>query len=397
MKRRASQRKGDNMRRRIFSIIIAFTAIITVSLVAGCTSYNGTRFYVPKVIPIKPETVIKENYQVVCTVNIVNDQDRSRWVDIGDYTHEWRANLRMWTDTAVGLLSQELEKRGVRITEQTESILKLSITRVKLFWGFNTVGCQLNLRVETGDDYIVNIAATNEAQDIYQASDGGVMKAVAEMFRDHAIQNYLTTKELPDDDDCDGVKNKRDRCPGTPLGVEVDEWGCPKDSDHDGVIDIHDECPDTPVGVIVDERGCPVDEDGDGVINRFDECPDTPKGAQVDDRGCWVLSNVLFEFDKYQIRSKYNYLLDEVVRVLKVNEEIAIEVQGHTCIIGTAKYNQELSENRANAVRDYLIKKGIDSNRMTARGFGYTRPIAPSDTEVGREMNRRVEIHPVKE
>ena len=397
MKRRASQRKEEKMRRRIFFNIIGIGLIFSVILIAGCTSYNGTRFYVPKMIPIKKDTLLKDNHQFICAVNIVNEQKKSRWVDIGDYTHEWRANLRMWTDTAVEVLTHELEKHDVRITEESEHILKLSITWVKLYWGFNTVGCQMNLRVETGDDYTVNLETANEAQDIYQASDGAVMKAVTEMFHDHEIQDYLTRKKTRDDDDCDGVKNNRDRCAGTPLGVEVDEWGCPKDSDGDGIIDIHDQCPGTPPGVIVDDRGCPVDEDGDGVVNSQDRCPGTPVGARVDDRGCWIVGSVLFDLGKDDIRSDYYYLLDEVARVLKRNPGMSIEVQGHTCTIGSAKYNQELSERRANAVRNYLTKKGINSGRLTARGYGYTRPVAASTTDAGKRLNRRVEFHPVTE
>lgn len=88
------------------------------------------------------------------------------------------------------------------------------------------------------------------------------------------------------DDDRDGVRNNRDRCPGTPSGVTVDADGCPVDADADGVADYLDNCPGTPQGVGVDANGCPPDADNDGVANYLDRCPGTPAGVDVDVDGC---------------------------------------------------------------------------------------------------------------
>ena len=88
------------------------------------------------------------------------------------------------------------------------------------------------------------------------------------------------------DEDKDGIKDKDDKCPGTPLGARVDESGCPIDSDHDNVPDGIDQCPNTPEGATVDARGCPSDGDGDGVPDGIDRCPTTVAGAAVDARGC---------------------------------------------------------------------------------------------------------------
>jgi outer membrane protein OmpA-like peptidoglycan-associated protein len=90
------------------------------------------------------------------------------------------------------------------------------------------------------------------------------------------------------DDDGDGVQNRDDQCPTTPLGVSVDAVGCRVDSDGDGVFDEDDQCPATPAGVRVDSRGCRVDSDGDGVFDEDDACPNTPAGAEVDRNGCPV-------------------------------------------------------------------------------------------------------------
>jgi len=179
--------------------------------------------------------------------------------------------------------------------------------------------------------------------------------------------------------------------------VKVDPRGCPLDSDGDGVPDHLDKCPGTPSGAAVDASGCPLDSDGDGVADYLDKCPETPKGATVNSAGCWAYEGVvLFGFDKYEIRPEAEPLLDEVVTVLKQNSGIKVGIQGHTCNIGTAAYNQKLSEKRANAVMDYLVKHGIASYRLTAKGYGLTQPIASNDTEDGRAKNRRVELKPVR-
>jgi OOP family OmpA-OmpF porin len=95
----------------------------------------------------------------------------------------------------------------------------------------------------------------------------------------------------PADSDHDGVPDKNDKCPGTPVGAVVDANGCPKDSDGDGVYDGLDLCPGTPKGATVDEHGCPKDSDGDGVFDGMDKCPDTPAGAKVDATGCPIDSD----------------------------------------------------------------------------------------------------------
>jgi len=88
------------------------------------------------------------------------------------------------------------------------------------------------------------------------------------------------------DTDGDGVVDSKDQCSETPMGVKVDEFGCPIDSDNDGVPDYQDKCPNTKAGLDIDEVGCPVDEDADGVPDKLDKCPNTPKDAKVNEFGC---------------------------------------------------------------------------------------------------------------
>jgi OmpA-OmpF porin, OOP family len=138
-----------------------------------------------------------------------------------------------------------------------------------------------------------------------------------------------------------------------------------------------------------------VDEDGDTICDDVDKCPGTPKGAKVNQFGCWVLGDVLFDFDKSNIKPQYYGFLDEAARVFEMNPGLKVEVQGNTDNIGTAKYNMGLSLRRANAVLNYLVNKGISKSRLMARGFGFSRPVATNDTPEGRALNRRVELTPM--
>jgi len=229
-----------------------------------------------------------------------------------------------------------------------------------------------------------------------------------------------------DDTDGDGVKDGRDQCPGTPAGAPVDENGCEFDSDGDGVVDSEDRCPNTPLGTPVDSTGCPLDDDGDGVPNNKDQCPGTPKGAKVNAVGCadtdkdgvydyrdkcpntepgqpvdndgcdlaqeYRLENVNFEFASANLTAAAKKTLDEDVKILLRNDNLKVEVAGHTDSVGTAEYNMGLSQRRAESVRNYLISKGAKAANMTAKGYGETDPIATNDTDAGRALNRRVEF-----
>jgi OOP family OmpA-OmpF porin len=140
----------------------------------------------------------------------------------------------------------------------------------------------------------------------------------------------------------------------------------------------------------------PIDSDGDGVTDDKDQCPNTPIGVTVDVRGCWTYSAVvLFDFGSTKIKSKAHPMLNETSDILKKNPEINFEIDGHTDNIGSAEYNTKLSEGRANAVMEYLVSKGVDAKRLTAKGFGLTKPAASNDTQEGRAKNRRVELTPL--
>lgn len=221
----------------------------------------------------------------------------------------------------------------------------------------------------------------------------------------------------PLDSDGDGVPNRGDECPNTPSGAEVDSKGCPVDSDMDGIFNGLDKCPGTPAGVKVNSTGCPVDRDGDGINDDKDQCPDTPAPDTAD--GCpppapvaepepepaaepapvveatkkrLVLKDVFFDFDSATLRRSDMSKLDSVAASLGDWGRVRIEVGGHTDSMGSEALNRDLSKARAEAVRAYLISKGIEADRLEAVGHGSSKPIASNSTISGRVINRRVEL-----
>lgn len=154
----------------------------------------------------------------------------------------------------------------------------------------------------------------------------------------------------------------------------------PLDSDSDGVIDADDRCPGTPVDTEVDEFGCPV-EKADPI----------------------VLQGVKFEFGSDRLTENATDRLDNVVNALQASEDIDVRIEGHTDSVGSAAVNLRLSRERAASVKDYLVDNGIDAGRLETEGYGETRPVAPntkpdgSDNPEGRAQNRRVELHVVEE
>lgn len=137
------------------------------------------------------------------------------------------------------------------------------------------------------------------------------------------------------------------------------------------------------------------DSDKDGIVDSKDNCSDTPAGATVDSRGCWVIKDLYFETGDSAIKARSLKNLDEVVRVMEKNPDLKLEVQGYTDNQGSAEFNRELSEKRAQAVRRYIVSKGVDKDRISAKGYGIENPAASNDTAEGRAKNRRVELKPL--
>lgn len=143
----------------------------------------------------------------------------------------------------------------------------------------------------------------------------------------------------------------------------------------------------------------PPDGDGDGVPDAMDQCPDTVTGARVEPDGCVrkeqvvVLPSIEFEFESAALTVNGQAQLEQVIRFMKDQPEIALEVWGHTDWKGPGPYNQQLSELRAASVVRHLVNNGIAAGRLSSAGFGESKPIDTNETEAGRARNRRVELH----
>jgi MYXO-CTERM domain-containing protein len=218
-----------------------------------------------------------------------------------------------------------------------------------------------------------------------------------------------------DDQDGDGLYDVIDQCPTNPEDFDnfEDEDGCPDtDNDEDGFLDANDACPNYPEDFDgwVDEDGCPdEDNDEDGFLDVDDTCPNEPETLNEfeDDDGCpdsllaqivgtqiIIMDKVYFDTNRSTIKPISFDILDAVHGVLDSHLEIAqVEVQGHTDSDGGEEYNLDLSQRRADAVREYLIQRGIDSTRLISRGFGEGMSIQPNTTAAGKADNRRVEFH----
>ena len=202
------------------------------------------------------------------------------------------------------------------------------------------------------------------------------------------------------DTDKDGINDDNDKCPTVPGLARYQ--GCPvPDSDKDGINDEEDKCPN--VAGVARYQGCPVpDTDNDGISDEEDKCP-TVAGVP-ENQGCpaikeevkkkvdYAAQNILFATGSYKLLSSSNKGLNEVVKILQDNPDLKLSIDGHTDNTGTPEKNQTLSENRANAVKNYLVSKGIAESRLDAAGHGQDQPIADNKTAAGRQKNRRVEL-----
>lgn len=206
------------------------------------------------------------------------------------------------------------------------------------------------------------------------------------------------------DADSDGINDANDKCPNE-KGVK-EYQGCPvPDTDGDGIADDKDKCPK----VKGEEKyqGCPPpDKDGDGIIDENDKCPEKPetKNGYQDDDGCpdklpkiikrftGAIKGIYFASGKAKIRTKSYPILNKAVKVLSEYKALKLEIRGHTDNRGKHDFNVELSRKRAEAVRDYLIGKGIAGDRLTSKGLGPDEPVADNKTRKGRAKNRRIEF-----
>ncbi len=214
------------------------------------------------------------------------------------------------------------------------------------------------------------------------------------------------------DNDKDGIGDATDRCVNEAEDVDnfEDDDGCPEaDNDKDGLADLADKCPNEPEDKdgFADEDGCPdPDNDGDGVADANDKCPDQQetKNGYQDSDGCFddvpkavakftgVIQGINFDTGKATIKKNSFRVLDQAVKVLQDYPELRLEIGGHTDDVGGEEVNRKLSQDRAQAVKDYFVAKGISEDRVRAVGYSTDKPLAAGASKKARAKNRRVEF-----
>jgi OmpA-OmpF porin, OOP family len=296
---------------------------------------------------------------------------------------------------------------------------------------FIPVGAGVQVKVADGTFMLLNsqyrIAATEKSAYHFYHSVGFASQIGSKKEVVAAPTVALPVIPTVVDTDGDGVADADDKCPTT-AGI-ASLGGCP-DSDSDGIADADDKCPseaglkkyngcpipDTDGDGINDEQdkcptikgtsrynGCAIpDTDGDGINDEEDKCID--KAGTAENQGCpainkavidkinYAAKNVFFATGSAKLLPKSYKALDEAIKLLKEDESLMVDIDGHTDASGKADKNQTLSEARAEAVKAYLVSKGIADSRLKATGYGSEKPVADNKTAAGKAKNRRTEM-----
>jgi OOP family OmpA-OmpF porin len=299
------------------------------------------------------------------------------------------AGFNAWLSKDIGLNFQSGIKKG--FASKVKAHYQSSLGLVIRFGGKDTDGDG----VYDKKDACPEVAGLMEFNGCPDADGDGIKDS------DDACPNVagLAAMNGCPDADGDSIADTDDMCPNV-KGTKANK-GCP-DTDGDGVVDKNDKCP-TKAGPMAN-GGCPwPDTDGDSILDKDDKCPEVAGIAS--EAGCpEVISNeakmgmdafanaILFNTGRASFKLGVTNELDGMVAIMNQFPSAEFAVRGYTDTIGSASNNLKLSDKRANAVRDYLVKNGIDALRLTAKGFGEESPVATNMNRAGREKNRRVEV-----
>lgn len=213
------------------------------------------------------------------------------------------------------------------------------------------------------------------------------------------IKGLASLNGCPDNDG-DGITDNEDKCP-TQFG-RAKYQGCPiPDTDNDGTNDEQDNCPT--VAGIARYQGCPIpDSDGDGINDEEDKCPN--QAGISENKGCppviedlkkkdnLASKQIFFATGSTKLQNSSLKVLNEVIKIIKVNPDIQINLEGFADNVGSEEMNQTLSYDRSTTVKNYFVSKGIEESRIKTEGHGELQPIADNKNATGRQLNRRVDI-----
>ncbi|WP_136482222.1 OmpA family protein [Cognatitamlana onchidii] len=312
------------------------------------------------------------------------------WVDeVGAGTLNGTVGVNVWFSENVGLTVQSSYKHAFEdyLSKHFQHTAGLTIR----FGGTDTDGDGIYDK----DDACPEVAGLEAFNGCPDTDGDGIQDSKDDCPNEAGLAEF---NGCPDTDG-DGVPDKDDKCP-TVAGL-ASLSGCP-DADGDGVADGDDKCPD--VAGPAANQGCPwPDRDGDGVVDKDDLCPDVV--GTVANNGCPEVTEavrkalnayaktILFDTGKASIKAQSGEVLQNIIDILKEYPNAKFNIEGHTDSVGSESLNQKLSDSRANSVKDYLVDGGIDGGRLSAKGYGESKPIDTNKTRAGRRNNRRVEIN----
>lgn len=306
------------------------------------------------------------------------------------------AGVTFWLTEQVGLSLSSTYKKA--FTDRTDSNGSLDVPSV--FQNMAGLTFQFGGKDTDGDgiydkdDACPEVKGLKEFQGCPDTDGDGIQD------KEDACPDVAGKKELNGcpDTDGDGIADKDDACPEV-AGLAALQ-GCP-DADGDGVADNKDKCPNQ--AGPRENAGCPwPDTDGDSVLDKDDKCPDV-KGT-VANNGCPEVSEdvvkklndyaktILFDTAKASFQQKTYPVLEAMTAILNEYPTSKFSIEGHTDNVGKKDKNLQLSKDRAAAVKDYLVSKGIAADRLTSEGYGDTKPIGSNKTAAGKALNRRVEV-----
>ena len=243
---------------------------------------------------------------------------------------------------------------------------------------------QIN-RIEFADDYPANTMILLENGDLIT----GTLNQDQIRLAPDAVPEFSVAKS--------SLKSIQFNAPKMVLKNFSGKTRADNDSDGDGIPDYADICMNTPVGVRVGQDGCREKTTVAKAFNKANRGSALNNDNPIQKQLAGNFENILFDFDRFELKPQYYSVLNEIASMLSRSPETKVEIKGYTDNVGTAEYNQILSEKRAGTVKNYLVQKGVEKGRLFPMGFGFRMNNASNETEAGRALNRRVEISPVSD